>query len=397
MKNKEITIPKGWQVKTIDEICENLDNMRVPIAKEKRSKGNIPYYGATGVLDYVSEYIFDEDLLLIGEDGADWSKFANSAYIIKGKSWVNNHAHVLKSKKINQVYLKEYLNFKDLNLYITGGTRGKLIKGILSKIPVIVPTPEEQNKIAEILSCVDEDIEKTDEIIKNMQKLKKGLMQYLLTKGIGHIRFKKTELGEIPEDWKLLELGELCDVRDGTHDSPKYISEGIPLITSKNLIDNKLDFSSAQLISEGDYKNIEKRSAVDDGDILFGMIGTIGNPVLIKKGREFAIKNVALIKFFSEDISKIYNYFLIQYLKSSLVNSQFAKGLSGSTQKFIALGMIRKMSIVVPDKLEQKKIAEILSAVDDKIDIYKQIKRRLTELKKGLMQDLLSGEVRVKI
>lgn len=101
MKTKQIqkNIPKGWEPKTINDICENLDNLRKPVTKSERDPGSIPYYGATGIVDYVKDFIFNEKLLLVGEDGADWSKFADSSYIIEGKSWVNNHAHVLRCKK----------------------------------------------------------------------------------------------------------------------------------------------------------------------------------------------------------------------------------------------------------------------------------------------------------
>src|SRR3989338_8884172 len=126
-------IPKGWRAATVEDVCENLDNLRKPVTKSDREAGDIPYYGATGIVDYVKDYIFDEPLLLIGEDGADWSKFANTAYTVDGRSWVNNHAHVLRCTKADRVFLKEYLNYEDLNSFITGGTRGKLTKGVLSK------------------------------------------------------------------------------------------------------------------------------------------------------------------------------------------------------------------------------------------------------------------------
>lgn len=278
-----------------------------------------------------------------------------------------------------------------------GGAQPFISKGDLQNLKVIIPEKvSEQKKIAEILSTVDDEIQKTDEIINSTERLKNGLMQELFTKGIGHEEFKKTKIGDVPSNWELAELGELCDVRDGTHDSPKYKTEGVPLVTSKNLIKGSLDFSTAQLISFDDHTNISRRSIVDDGDILFGMIGTIGNPVLVKKDREFSIKNVALIKFFEREKSKINNQYLIQYLRSSLTKDQFAQKLSGSTQKFISLGMIRKMTVVLPDKNEQENISAILSSVDKQISLNLAVKEKLEILKKGLMADLLSGRVRIK-
>jgi len=392
MKNKENTIPKGWQIKTIDQVCYNLDNLRVPISKDKRIKGSIPYYGATGVLDYVAEYIFDEELLLIGEDGADWSRFAESAYLIKGKSWVNNHAHVLKCKKINQVYLKEYLNFKDLNLYITGGTRGKLTKGILSKIPVAVPTPEEQKKIAEILACVDEDIEKTDEIIKNMQKLKMGLMQELFTHGVGHIKFRKTKLGEIPEEWEIKNLKDISNkIGDGLHGTPEYSNKSnYYFINGNNISDKKINiYSETKCISLEEYELYKKE--LSNKSILLSINGTIGNVGFYNNEKVALGKSIAYINC-NKDTSE---EFIAYQLETDRVINSFMKGLTGTTIKNLSLATIRQTPVFIPNIKEQKKIAEILSAIDDKVDIYKQIKLKLTELKKGLMQDLLSGEVRV--
>jgi type I restriction enzyme, S subunit len=178
---KSKDIPKGWKIKKIKDICDNFDNKRVPISKDKREKGDIPYYGATGVVDYVSDYIFDEELLLVGEDGADWSKFANTAYLINGKSWVNNHAHVLKCVKVNPVFLKSYLNFHNLNRYISGSTRGKLTKGVLENILVLLPTEKEQEKIADILLSVDEKNIVNQKLKSKLLELKKGLVLDILS------------------------------------------------------------------------------------------------------------------------------------------------------------------------------------------------------------------------
>jgi len=112
-------IPEEWDLVKIDEITENLDSKRKPITKSERESGDIPYYGATGQVDSVKDYIFDEELLLVGEDCADFSSFGNTSYIIREKSWVNNHAHVLRCTKINVIFLKEALNFLDSPLGLT--------------------------------------------------------------------------------------------------------------------------------------------------------------------------------------------------------------------------------------------------------------------------------------
>ena len=201
------------------------------------------------------------------------------------------------------------------------------------------------------------------------------------------LRFKK-----FSGDWEEKKLQNVSDVRDGTHDSPKYVTEGYPFVTSKNLMKNgKIDFSDISYITEEDYININKRSKVDVGDILFGMIGTIGNPVIVEQDG-FAIKNVALIK----EKDKLLNRYLIQVLKSSVIDRQFYKLNTGGTQKFIGLGMIRDLSILIPSIEEQEKIASFFSLIDDKICLQSEKVEALKDYKKGIMQNIFSRELRFK-
>jgi type I restriction enzyme M protein len=171
--------------------------------------------------------------------------------------------------------------------------------------------------------------------------------------------------------FEMVELGEICDVRDGTHDSPKYHEEGFPLITSKNIVNGNIDFSSVNLISKEDLFNIEKRSKVDDGDIIMPMIGTIGNPIIVKKDREFAIKNVALIKFYEN--SKIDRSYLKSLLASEYFHQLLAYSSSGSTQKFISLGFIRKLELPLPPLNIQQEIVSKIESYQRIIDGAKQV------------------------
>ena len=193
---------------------------------------------------------------------------------------------------------------------------------------------------------------------------------------------------ENKEEWESENLGVICDVRDGTHDSPKYVSEGYPLITSKNLlIDGTMDFTNVNYLKRHDYIQINKRSKVDIGDILFGMIGTIGNPVIVKKDG-FAIKNVALIK----SKGQINQDFLLHQLKSDFIGKQFDRVNAGGILKFIALGIIRDLNALVPNPKEQKKIASCLSSLDEVIAANSQKLELLKDHKKGLMQNLFPQE-----
>ena len=187
------------------------------------------------------------------------------------------------------------------------------------------------------------------------------------------------------DDWEERKLGDFSDVRDGTHASPKYISEGHPMVTSKNLTHSGLDMTDVSFLTDEDFDEINKRSKVSIGDILFGMIGTIGNPVIVYRD-DFAIKNVALIK--EKSSNPIINKWLLQYLKSPSFNRFIQKENAGGTQKFIALGLIRDMNLRVPKKEEQQKIGSFFKHLDDTIALHQHKLDLLKEQKKGFLQKM---------
>lgn len=156
----------------------------------------------------------------------------------------------------------------------------------------------------------------------------------------------------IPKNWKWVRMSEILDVRDGTHDSPQYYESGIPMITSKNLLDGRIDYENTKFVSQKDAEKINKRSSVDDGDILFAMIGTIGNPVLVKKEREFVVKNVALFKNF--DQSSLSMRYVYWYLMRE--QYEFRKIVSGGLQPFISLKQFRMHVMPLPPFAEQERI-----------------------------------------
>lgn len=174
-------IPEEWEIKKISDVCDNLDNMRVPIAESERKKGIIPYYGATGIIDYVDGFIFDEELLLVGEDGADWSADAKTSFVIRGKTWVNNHAHVLRCTSVDSTFLKDYLNHQDLTAHVTGTTRGKLTKKELMNIKIPFPPIMEQKDISKRFEDVDKFMLTIGNNLKSLALLKRKLANLYLT------------------------------------------------------------------------------------------------------------------------------------------------------------------------------------------------------------------------
>ena len=167
---------------------------------------------------------------------------------------------------------------------------------------------------------------------------------------------------EIPESWCWVRLNDYLDVRDGTHDTPKYVVSGIPLVTSKNLNNGKLDFSNIKYISEEDHKQISLRSGVDVGDILFAMIGSIGNPVLIKENSNFSIKNIGLFKKYISDTSMEYVYYMLLKLQDDM-----RKKASGGVQSFVSLSFLRDYLIPIPPLNEQKRIVQKIEEVFSRI------------------------------
>ena len=180
-------IPEDWEVVRLGEVAEIYDNKRVPLSESvrKNMKGVYPYCGANGIIDYVNNYIFDGEYVLVAEDGGRYGKFENTAYIMNGKFWVNNHAHILQAKvgiSINR-FILHWFTYADISQYVSGTTRQKLTLSTLKSIPIPLPPPEEQKAIADILSTVQNAIEKTEKVIDATKQLKKSMMKHLFTYG----------------------------------------------------------------------------------------------------------------------------------------------------------------------------------------------------------------------
>ncbi len=181
----ELVEPPEWENKRLGEVCECLDNKRQPLNNSEREniKGSYPYWGANNIMDFINKYIFDETIVLLAEDGGNFNEYKTRpiANISFGKCWVNNHTHVLKGRKnkLTNEFLYYSLVHKNITGFVSGGTRSKLIKSEMLKIPLIVPTLKEQTKIANFLSAIDEKIATVSEALEGAQAFKKGLLQQL--------------------------------------------------------------------------------------------------------------------------------------------------------------------------------------------------------------------------
>ena len=262
--------------------------------------------------------------------------------------------------------------------YSTGSTFESINSTDIKEAIISVPAIEEQDKIGSFFKQLDETIALHQRKLDLLKEQKKGYLQKMFPKNgakVPELRF-----AGFADDWEERKLGEFSDVRDGTHASPKYVSQGHPMVTSKNLTHSGLDMTDVSFLTDEDFNEINKRSKVSIGDILFGMIGTIGNPVIVDRD-DFAIKNVALIK--EKTSNPITNKWLLQYLKSPSFNRFIQKENAGGTQKFIALGLIRDMKLRVPEFDEQQKIGAFFKKIDDTIALHQRKLDLLKEQKKG--------------
>ena len=248
-------------------------------------------------------------------------------------------------------------------------------------LQVYITKSEEREKIIKLILDFDNLITLHQRKLENLKLKKKALLQKMFPKN-GE-QFPELRFPGFTDAWEQRKLGDVADVRDGTHDSPKFYNDGFPLVTSKNLKDGSIDFSDCSFISEQDFDEINKRSKVDPGDILFGMIGTIGKPAIVEY-TGFAIKNVALIK----EGNIINNRFIYHLLSSKVFDNYIARENAGGTQKFIALNQIRNFIFSAPTLAEQNKIIELLDYISQIITLHQRKLDKLQEVKKGLLQKM---------
>ena len=233
----------------------------------------------------------------------------------------------------------------------TGSTFKAISKKVLEATCIPAYSTIEQEQIAETIGHVDNTISARRKQLALLDQLVKSRFIELF----GDIVLN-------PFGWEKEYLGVVCDVRDGTHDSPHYHSTGFPLVTSKNVTGGEIDLTDCSLISEADFNKINERSKVDMGDIIMPMIGTVGKPVIVNVKPNFAIKNVSLIKF--KDDSRVLNTFIRSLLQSDYFDDAVLSKVRGGTQKFIALGDIRKLVVIVPPMELQEQFAAFVEQTD---------------------------------
>ena len=296
---------------------------------------------------------------------------------------------------------------KDYLFQIASVTRTPILnKSTFEDISIPMPELGIQNKVVSVLSAIDRKISINNCIIAELEAMAKTIYDYWFVQfdfpdangnpyrsNGGKMVWNEELKREIPEDWVVDKMNDTIAVKDGTHDSPKAQKMGHPLITSKHLLEQGIDFDNANLISEDDYIAINRRSKVDTGDLLFSMIGTVGTVYKVEeKDINFAIKNVALYK-----TSQKYDYknYIYMYLRSCFMQVYMSNVLSGSIQNFIGLGDLRNMPLLISDtyirEFDQK-----TKKIFEQINNCKEQNQELSRIRDWLLPMLMNGQVTVE-
>lgn len=367
-----------WEEKRLGEIVKFLDGKRKPLEKGERISGIYPYYGASGIIDYVKDYIFDEELILLSEDGANIiDRNYRVSFLARGKYWVNNHAHVLKAKENNyNAFICEALERLNYQKYNTGTAQPKLNQDVCKKIILYTPSLPEQTKIADFLSTVDDKIQNQQDKITHLENIKKGFMQKIFSR---KIRFKD-DGGEEFLEWKEKKLGELVEEYNC---KTKKQNEYPILSSTKSGIYLQSEYFNKQTASQNTlgYKIVPRgyftyRAMSDTGEFTFNI------QTIIDKG----IVSPAYPVF---RISKNNSIFFSLFLNNScFIKKQLLVIKEGSTRYALSFDKFIKLKVLLPCLKEQQKIADFLSLFDEKISIEKEILEHLKQLKKGLLQQM---------
>jgi type I restriction enzyme, S subunit len=400
-KTKVGWIPEGWNFDYVGNVYSIENRFRLPISREERRliQGEYPYYGPTGILDYIDHYRVEGTFALIGEDGDHFLKYRTRpmTQLISGKFNVNNHAHLIKgNSKSTAEWFYWFFHHRDIKAFLTrqGAGRFKLNKEALIKLPMVYPPLPEQKKIAEILSTCERTIHLTARMIEAKEKMKKGLMQQLLT---GRLRFPEfgkpaTKKGEVPDGWRkeLLEdvLGKIIGGGTPSKNNKAYWNGSIPWATVKDISNGNKDGTIDYITVKG-LKNSSSNLIPRGTNIVATRIAVGSN---IRYTCDVAINQDLKALFPNQKILDDYLYWVL-ILKSSLLSSLG----NGSTVSGIRLEDLKGIPIKLPRLQEQHKISEILTTHETEINLLRNQLAAHKKQKKALMQKLLTGQIRVKV
>lgn len=383
-----------WEEKKVGEVCVNEDNKRRPVSRFDRISGQYPYYGANGIQDFVNDFIFNGERLLVGEDGSVLTKDNTPVMTWAiGKFWVNNHAHVLAQKKdIPLKYIYYSLSTKDISGLVTG-VPPKLNQENLNNIRILLPsTFAEQQKIAECLSSIDEQILATQQKWDSLKEYKRGLMQKLFPangKTTPDFRFPEFANAGEWEEKQLNTIGETLGGLSGKN--AEDFGQGEPYVTYKQVFAGaRIKFNDCQLVQ---ILPNESQNKLQYGDVLITMSSETPNEI----GYSAVVTSKPLKSYYLNSFCFIFRYknsiaidplFSIYLFQSNLYRINVIRIAQGITRYNISPSKFLDIKLSFPSFAEQQKIAQCLSSVDEQILATQQKWDFLKEHKRGLMQRL---------
>ena len=386
---------QGWEIKKLGDITTSINGLwtgkkppfttiavirNTNFTKDcKLDTSDIAYIDVE-VKQYASRKLQCGDIIIEKSGGSDKQPVGRPILfnIEEGEYSFSNFTSTLRVRDKTTI-LPEFIHRYLAYIYMRGDTAAMQSKttgirnldfNLYKSINIPVPPIEEQERIVAELDCLSGVIERKREQLRELDALAQSIFYQMFGDPITN-----------EKGWEVKKLGEVCDVRDGTHDSPKYLEHSdYVLITSKNITnDSNIDFSTANYISKEDYESINKRSYVESGDIIMAMIGTIGKPIIVKEtDKKFCIKNVALIKFGCSTMV------INTYIQAMLNNPDYGQYIQsqnkGGTQKFVALGTIRNLPIPLPPMEIQQQFAERIDRIEQQRKLISQSIKEVEDL-----------------
>ncbi|MDT7833281.1 restriction endonuclease subunit S [Flavobacteriaceae bacterium S356] len=372
---KKVKVASKWPVRKLgDNLITLLDERRKPVTKRDRKKGPYPYYGATGIIDYVADYIFDERLILLGEDGAKWGAKENSSFIVSGKYWVNNHAHILKvnDELIKDKYLVEILNQFDLSGYITGLNVPKLNQHNLLQIRVPLPPKSTQDKIIIEIDAVEQ---KEKAGIEKIERLREDISSVInRASGIA------TKLKVITS-----KIGSGATPKGG---NSSYQSSGISLIRSQNIYDYGFVEKGLVFINDEQAKKLDNVN-VEKNDVLFNITGaSITRCCIVPEGYLPARVNqhVSIIRTNDKALPK---YVQMVLVSTEYKNQLLQIGEGATSRQAITKQQLEEFKIPVPSISEQQKIVNKINKLETEIDRIESELATMDEQKEKVLKKYL--------
>jgi len=375
-----------WEQRKLDDVVEFLDTMRKPLEGAKRISGPYPYYGASGIVDYVDGYLFDEELILLSEDGANITdRNYPVCFLASGKYWVNNHAHVLRTKQGNENnFICNSLERKDYTQYNTGMAMPKLNKETCKKIPILCPGFEEQKKIGDYFRSLDNLITLHQRKCEETKKLKKFMLQKMFPKKgekVPEIRF-----GSFTDDWEQRKLNEIADKVSEKNKNNEF-SEPFTNSAEQGIISQK-DYFDREIVNN---ENLNGYYIVRNDDFIYNPrisatapVGPINRNRLGRNGVMSPLYTV----FRTHDIDNLYLEF---YFKSTKWH-RFMKLNGDSGARFdrftISSTQFMEMPIPYPTLEEQQKIGEYFESLDTLITLHQHKCEELQNIKKFMLQNM---------